>query len=49
MLISFFTALREAQVPVSLSEYLTLCDALSRDLAQKSVQDFYFPRPRTRW
>jgi uncharacterized protein with von Willebrand factor type A (vWA) domain len=42
MLISFFTALREAQVPVSLREYLTLCDALSRDLAQKSVEDFYF-------
>ncbi|MCW2275883.1 VWA domain-containing protein [Rhodoblastus acidophilus] len=42
MLISFFTALREAQVPVSLREYLTLCDALSRDLAQKSVEDFYY-------
>jgi len=42
MLISFFTALREAQVPVSLREYLTLCEALSRDLAQKSVEDFYF-------
>jgi uncharacterized protein with von Willebrand factor type A (vWA) domain len=42
MLISFFTALREAQVPVSLREYLTLCDALARDLAQKSVEDFYF-------
>ncbi|MBB4198547.1 VWA domain-containing protein [Rhodoblastus sphagnicola] len=42
MLISFFSALREAQVPVSLREYLTLCDALSRDLAQKSVEDFYF-------
>ncbi|MCW2286372.1 uncharacterized protein with von Willebrand factor type A (vWA) domain [Rhodoblastus acidophilus] len=42
MLISFFTALREAQVPVSLREYLTLCDALARDLAQKSVEDFYY-------
>jgi uncharacterized protein with von Willebrand factor type A (vWA) domain len=42
MLISFFTALREAQVPVSLREYLTLCDALSRDLAEKSVENFYY-------
>ena len=33
MLIQFFTALREAQVPVSLREYLTLCQALAADLA----------------
>jgi uncharacterized protein with von Willebrand factor type A (vWA) domain len=42
MLISLFTALREAQVPVSLREYLTLCQALAQDLADKSVEDFYF-------
>jgi uncharacterized protein len=42
MLLNFFTALREAQVPVSLREYLTLCEALSADLADKSVEDFYF-------
>ncbi len=42
MLINFFTSLRDAQVPVSLREYLTLCEALSRDLAEKSVEEFYF-------
>jgi uncharacterized protein with von Willebrand factor type A (vWA) domain len=42
MLIQFFTALREAQVPVSLREYLTLCEALVADLAEKSVEEFYF-------
>ncbi len=42
MLINFFTALREAQVPVSLREYLTLCEALVADLAEKSVDEFYF-------
>ncbi|WP_374545184.1 VWA domain-containing protein [Rhodoblastus sp.] len=42
MLIDFFLSLREAQVPVSLREYLTLCEALSSDLADKSVENFYF-------
>ena len=42
MLIHFFTSLREAQIPVSLREYLTLCQALSADLAEKSVEEFYF-------
>lgn len=42
MLIDFFTALREARVPVSLREYLTLCEALVADLAEKSVDEFYF-------
>ena len=42
MMIHFFTALREAQIPVSLREYLTLCQALSADLAEKSVEEFYF-------
>lgn len=42
MLIHFFTALREAQIPVSLREYLTLCQALAADLAEKSVDEFYY-------
>ena len=42
MLLNFFTSLREAQIPVSLREYLTLCEALSADLAEKSVEEFYF-------
>ena len=41
MLLGFFTALRDAKVPVSLREYLLLLDALDRDLAQSRVDDFY--------
>ena len=42
MLLQFFTALREARVPVSLREYLVLLGALERDLADKRVEEFYF-------
>ena len=42
MLLQFFTALREARVPVSLREYLILLGALERDLADKRVEEFYF-------
>ena len=41
MLLQFFTALREAKVPVTLREFLTLLDALDRDLAEKRVEEFY--------
>jgi uncharacterized protein with von Willebrand factor type A (vWA) domain len=42
MLLHFFTALREAKVPVTLREYLNLMDGLRNDLAGTSVEDFYF-------
>ena len=42
MFLQFFTSLREAQVPVTLREYLTLMEALDKDLAEKSVEDFYY-------
>jgi uncharacterized protein with von Willebrand factor type A (vWA) domain len=42
MFLNFFTALRDAQVPVTLREYLTLMQALDRDIAGKSVEDFYY-------
>ncbi|RVU16356.1 vWA domain-containing protein [Methylobacterium oryzihabitans] len=42
MLLTFFTELRAARVPVSLREYLTLLDALDRDLADKRVEEFYY-------
>ncbi len=42
MLLQFFTALRDAKVPVTLKEYLVLLGALDRDLADKSVEEFYF-------
>ncbi|WP_298819406.1 VWA domain-containing protein [uncultured Roseibium sp.] len=42
MFISFFSELKTAGVPVSLREYLTLMEALDNDLAEKSVEDFYY-------
>ncbi|ACL61369.1 vWA domain-containing protein [Methylobacterium nodulans] len=42
MLLTFFTELRAAKVPVTLREYLTLLDALDRDLAGQRVEDFYY-------
>jgi uncharacterized protein with von Willebrand factor type A (vWA) domain len=41
MFIDFLAALRAAKVPVTLREYLTLMAAMDRDLAMKSVEDFY--------
>ncbi|MBV9066529.1 MAG: VWA domain-containing protein, partial [Methylobacteriaceae bacterium] len=42
MFLNLFTSLREAQVPVTLREYLTLMEALDSDLAGTSVDDFYY-------
>src|SRR5512139_1599263 len=42
MFLNFFTALRDAQVPVTLREYLMLMQALDKDIAGKSVEDFYY-------
>jgi len=42
MFLTFFTELRAAKIPVTLREYLTLLEALDRDLADKKVEDFYF-------
>ncbi|MBV8770489.1 MAG: VWA domain-containing protein [Hyphomicrobiales bacterium] len=42
MFLTFFTALKDAQVPVTLREYLTLMEALDRNLAGTSVEDFYY-------
>jgi uncharacterized protein len=42
MLLNLFTALREAKVPVTLREYLTLLEAMKQDLAEQSVEQFYF-------
>jgi uncharacterized protein with von Willebrand factor type A (vWA) domain len=38
----FFTELRAAAVPVSLKEYLTLIEALERDVIPPRVEDFYY-------
>ena len=42
MLTPFFYTLREAGVPASVTEYLTLLEALKRGVARFSVNDFYF-------
>jgi len=42
MLVGFFHELKSAGVPVTLREYLTLMDALDRDLAGRRVEDFYY-------
>ncbi|MEL6283775.1 MAG: VWA domain-containing protein [Pseudomonadota bacterium] len=42
MFIKFFFALKEAKLPVSLREYLTLIEALKAGIAQYDVEEFYF-------
>jgi hypothetical protein len=41
MFLHFFTELRAVRVPVTLREYLQLMEAMERDVAGKSVDDFY--------
>ncbi|HKF71949.1 MAG TPA: VWA domain-containing protein [Stellaceae bacterium] len=42
MFAGFFLELRQAKVPVSLREYLTLMEAMRENLAAYSVDDFYY-------
>jgi uncharacterized protein with von Willebrand factor type A (vWA) domain len=42
MFVTFFAALKEAQLPVTLREYLTLMEGLDQGLAGTSVEDFYY-------
>ena len=42
MFLRLFTELREARVPVSLKEYLTLLEAMDGEVIDRSVDDFYF-------
>ncbi len=42
MFVDFFLKLREARVPVSLREYLTLLEAVDAGVADMNVDDFYF-------
>ncbi len=39
---AFFSDLRAAKVPVSIREYLTLLEALNKDLPKDSVDNFYY-------
>ena len=45
MFVRFFQDLRQAGVPVSLREYLSLMQAIEADLADKRVEDFYYLCP----
>jgi uncharacterized protein len=42
LFIDFFLQLREARIPVTLREYLTLLEAMEAGLADYSVDDFYY-------
>ena len=42
MFVTFFQELKQAGVPVTLREYLTLMDAMEADLASRRVEDFYY-------
>jgi hypothetical protein len=40
MFVTFFQELKQAGVPVTLREYLTLMQAMDADLASRKVEDF---------
>src|ERR1700688_2556480 len=42
MFVTFFHELKQAGVPVTLREYLTLMEAMEADLAGRRVEDFYY-------
>src|ERR1700681_4356593 len=42
MFVPFFSELKQAGVPVTLREYLTLMQAMQADLASRRVEDFYY-------
>ena len=42
MFVTFFHELKAAGVPVTLREYLTLMEAMEKDLAGRRVEDFYY-------
>src|ERR1700742_3558230 len=42
MFFQFFDELRAARIPVTLKEYLALMDALSKDVIELKVEEFYY-------
>ena len=42
MFVTFFQELKSAGLPVTLREYLTLMEAMDKDLAGRRVEDFYY-------
>jgi hypothetical protein len=42
MLIDFFYTLRDAKVPVTIREFLSLLEALDKQVINGSLDDFYY-------
>jgi uncharacterized protein with von Willebrand factor type A (vWA) domain len=42
MLIDFFFTLRDAKIPVTIREFLTLLEALEKNVGEASLDDFYY-------
>ncbi len=42
MLIDFFYTLKDAKIPVTIKEFLTLLEAMDKQLIDQSLDDFYF-------
>ena len=42
MFMKFFNELRQQKVPVTLKEYLTLLEAMDKDVIGMDVEDFYY-------
>jgi uncharacterized protein with von Willebrand factor type A (vWA) domain len=42
MLIDFFFTLKDAKIPVSIKEFLTLLEAMAQDVIAPSMDDFYY-------
>jgi uncharacterized protein len=42
MFLDFFFLLKNNGIPVSMHEYLALMDAMKKNVAQHSTEDFYF-------
>jgi len=42
MFVHFFHELKKANVPISLREYLTLLEAMDRDVIDRKVEEFYY-------
>ena len=42
MLIDFFYALRDAKVPVTIKEFLTLLEAMQEQVIAPSLDEFYY-------
>src|SRR5260370_37198874 len=42
MFFQFFDELRAAKIPVTLKEYLALMDALSKDVIDMKIDEFYY-------